>query len=286
MKLFTDFDLTDYNSYRIQSTAGRVYFPESPEDIRTVFEQDSRGKVVLGGGCNVIFSKAYYDDVDFVVLDGHFARIEIDGEKIRGQAGLQLKKLSEVALDNSLSGVEIFYDIPGTVGGAVCMNAGSGDECIGNLIEEVTYFDRSEKSLRTLNKDQLEFGYRTSCFLDRSDVIVAEVLLCLKRGDPKEIRKKMEETQSRRRQKQPWDRPNAGSVFKRPPGRYVGQIMDELGLKGTTIGGAQLSTKHGGFIINYDGKATGQDVIKLIEYIKKQVREKTGVELETEQRII
>lgn len=286
MKTYNDFDLTLYNSYRIKAVATRVFVPEFPEDIQQIFTDSSRKKVVVGGGCNIILSKAYYEDVDFVIFKDNFSSFNVRGNTIRAQSGLCLKKLSEIACDHGLSGLEIFYDIPGTLGGAVCMNAGAKDECIGHLTEQVTYFDRSEKAFKTIQREAIGFGYRTSFFLERPDVLIAEVRLCLCPGDKDAIRKKMIDNQIERRNKQPWELPNAGSVFKRPPGRFVGQIIDQMGLKGKTIGGAQISDKHGGFIVNYNGQATGQDVVDLIRFIQETVFEKLQVKLELEQRII
>lgn len=286
MKTYREFDLTLYNSYRIKAVAARVFAPESSEDIQHIFTDSSRKKVIVGGGCNIILSKSYYKDVDFVIFKDNFSSFNVRENTIRAQSGLCLKKLSEIVCDHGLSGLEIFYDIPGTLGGAVYMNAGAKDECIGNFTEWVTYFDQVEKAFKTIYHEAIGFGYRTSFFMEHSDAPIAEVQLCLCPGDKNAIRKKMIDNQTQRRNKQPWELPNAGSVFKRPPGRFVGQIIEQMGLKGKTIGGAQISNKHGGFIVNYNGQATGRDVIDLIRFIQKTVFEKLQVKLELEQQII
>jgi UDP-N-acetylmuramate dehydrogenase len=166
------------------------------------------------------------------------------------------------------------------------MNAGTKDECIGNLVENVTYFDPADNSFKVLNRKDIGFGYRSSFFLGRHDTVITEVKLRLQPGEKETIQRKMMANQAERRKKQPWDCPNAGSVFKRPPGRFVGQIIEQLVLKGKTIGGARVSEKHGGFIVNYNGQATGQDVVDLIRFIQETVFEKLQVKLELEQRII
>jgi UDP-N-acetylmuramate dehydrogenase len=286
MKSFRDYDLTCHNSYRIESVGERVFFPETPEDIATIFGDDTREKVILGGGYNVILSRAFYNDIHFVIFGEPYSSFSVTGNTITAQAGLPLKTLSETALEHGLAGLELYYDIPGSVGGAVFMNAGANEISFGNFIDTVTYFDPAERSFKTRKRAELMFGYRTSLFLERPELIISEVKLSLPAGKRDEIRKQMLANQAVRREKQPWDYPNAGSVFKRPPGRYVGQIMDELGLKGKAVGGAMVSTKHGGFIINHNGKATGSDILELIAIIRKTVRETLGVELELEQRII
>jgi len=281
-----NFDLTPHNSYRLKATAERAFFPATHEDIERIFSDTSRQKIILGGGCNIVFSKPCYPGIDFILLDRYFANITFNSEIVIAQAGACLKNLSEQACQQGLSGLEVFFDIPGTLGGAVCMNAGPGDECIGNLVSEVTYFDCGEKVFKTMKRDAVGFGYRASWFLDRSSALITDVRLKLSAGNPATIQKKMIDTQVKRRKKQPWEMPNAGSVFKRPPGQFVGKIIDQLELKGTTIGGAQISTKHGGFIVNYNGRATGQDVVGLIRFIQAMAAQKLNVTLEMEQRII
>lgn len=286
MKFYRDYDLTAHNSYRIKAVGSRVFFPETPEDIATLFGDDTRDKVILGGGYNVILARAYYDDVDFVIFGQPYSAFKVEGTAVTALAGLQLKTLSEAALEHGLAGLELYYDIPGSVGGAVFMNAGANDVSFGDYVNSVSFYDPAEHVFKTRSGKDLMFGYRTSFFFDRPDLIISEVKLTLPSGRREEIQNKMLAAQAERRAKQPWDIPNAGSVFKRPPGRFVGQMVEQLGLKGKTVGGAMVSTKHGGFIVNHNGKATGSDVLELIEFIRKTVREAMGVELELEQRVI
>lgn len=286
MIFYQDYELTSHNSYRIRAVGARVFFPERPEDVATLFGDDTREKVILGGGYNVILSRPYYDDVDFVIFGEPYSAISVEAGRIMALAGLSLKRLSEIALESGLAGLELYYDIPGSVGGAVFMNAGANGVSFGDYVSTVRYYDPAEHQFKTQSNAELKFGYRTSFFFERPDLIISEVTLSLTGGSREEIYKKMLEAQAERRSKQPWDVPNAGSVFKRPPGRFVGQMVEHLGLKGKAIGGAMVSTKHGGFIVNHNGQATGSDVLELIEYIRKTVREAMGVELELEQRVI
>jgi UDP-N-acetylmuramate dehydrogenase len=286
MQFFRDYDLTSHNSYRIQSVGGRVFFPETPEDIVTIFGDDKREKVILGGGYNIILSKPYYDEIDFVIFSRPYSAFSVDGNTIAARAGLSLKALSEAAWEHRLSGLELHYDIPGSVGGAAFMNAGANDVSFGDFVDTVTYFDPAEHLFKTQTRTELMFGYRTSFFLNRPDLIISDAVLSLPDGDRDAIYKKMLDNQADRRSKQPWDYPNAGSVFKRPAGKYVGQLVEQLGLKGKTIGGAMVSQKHGGFIVNHNGKATGSDILELIDLICKAVKGAFGIDLEMEQRVI
>ncbi len=286
MKIFYDYDLTVHNSYRVRAVGARVFFPEAPQDIESIFADGASRKVILGGGYNVILSKAYYSDLDFVIFGQPYSCCSVDGNTITAQAGLSLKALSQTAMEHSLAGLELFYDIPGSVGGAVFMNAGANDVALGDFINSVTYYDTAQRLFKTSLRADLQFGYRTSLFFGRPELIVSEITLSLPSGDRDILWQKMLDNQAIRRQKQPWDYPNAGSVFKRPAGRYVGPLVEQLGLKGKTIGGAMVSTKHAGFIINHNGAAAGSDILELIAVIRNAVRDAFGIELELEQRII
>lgn len=286
MKIYHDYDLTGCNSYRVRAVAARVYMPETDEDIAAIFSDRSRPRVILGGGCNVILSKAYYDQVDFVIFNSAFSACSVQGNRLTAEAGLPLNILSETALENELSGLEYFYDVPGSVGGAVFMNAETLGESFSDWIESVTFFDTQDLSFKTLPKQELAFGYRQSLFQQRPEWIIVRVRLGLPHGNSRAIHKKMMDNQALRRQKQPWDVPSAGSVFRRPSGRFVGQMIEALGLKGYTCGGAMVSPKHAGFIVNYNGQATGRDILELIAVIQDKVFAAYQVKLDLEQRII
>lgn len=285
MKILPDFDLTLYNSYRIKSTCKKAYFPNTEEEV-IKFYSDKKPFVLLGSGHNIILSKNYYDS-SFLIFNGNFTGISVDKEKgtIEAEAGITMLEISEIALEYSLSGVEIFYDIPSSLGGAVVMNAGASGEEIKDVLIKVRYLDLIDMKVKEIHRENMDFEYRNSFFQRNTDKVVLKVWLQLKKGDPLQIKNKMEAIKEARYSKQPKDFPNAGSVFKRPKGFYVGAMIDELNLKGFSIGDAQISEKHGGFIIN-TGNAQGEDIINLIDHVKAKVKERFKVDLETEQRII
>lgn len=283
MKVIEDFNLTNNNSYRINSSCKKAFFPNSEPDFLEAYI-DQKPKVIIGNGNNLILSKTNYDE-EFLILNNCFDRVTIDGYEMSAEAGATLLELSEMALKNSLSGLEMFYDIPSSVGGAVVMNAGSSGEEIKDIITKVRYLDLKDLKIKELNVEELEFSYRNSFFQRNTNTVILKAWFRLLPGKPEDILKKMKEIKTKRWSKQPREYPNCGSVFKRPSGRFVGPMLDELGLKGYQIGGAQVSTKHSGFIVN-TGNATGQDILDLINHIKHKVKEKFQVELEVEQRII
>src|SRR5690606_6817875 len=242
--------------------------------------------ILLGSGHNVILSKEYYEE-EFIIFNGNFEQVDINAESgmVDAQAGIRMEKLSEMACENGLSGVEIFYDIPSSLGGAVVMNAGASGEEIKDVLVKVRYLDLADMEIKEIFKEEMGFEYRNSFFQKFKDKIVLRAWLKLATKDKSLIREKMETIKAQRWAKQPKEYPNAGSVFKRPKGYYVGAMIDELGLKGYAVGGAKISEKHGGFIVNFNN-ATGRDIIAIIEKVKVEVYQKYGVDLEIEQRIL
>lgn len=286
MKIFEEFSLKAYNSYRIEAICKKAYFPETKEDIRELFHLKNEDLIILGGGYNVLLTKHYYDKSFVIFSPGHFGSIELIGDsEIVAEAGADLKLLSEFALENCLSGLEIYYDIPSSLGGAVVMNAGAGGEDIKALLTKVDYYDPTNDSFECIEAANMQFEYRNSYFQNNPKLIILKAYLKLQPGDCMAIQEKMNRTKDNRWAKQPRDYPNAGSVFKRPPGHFVGPMVEELGLKGFSIGGAKVSEKHAGFIVNFNN-ASGQDILELITYVKAKVKEAFNVELEVEQRII
>jgi UDP-N-acetylmuramate dehydrogenase len=284
MLIRKNFNLTEYNSYRLKSIAETVIFPENTNDIVEIFKNKTTKPIVLGGGNNIILSKKYYNQV-FVVLNGCFDKVEVTKNLVIAEAGATMLRLSEEALKNSLSGLEIFYDIPSSVGGAVVMNAGNDEEEIKNLLVKVEYLDLVDMKVKTMTCDEVGFEYRNSYFQKNTDNIVLKAWFRLSTGNKKAIKNKMETIKEKRWSKQPRNYPNCGSVFKRPEHLYVGPMLDNLQLKGFSIGGAQVSKKHSGFIVN-TGNGTGEDILAVIKKVKEQVEEKFKVKLEVEQRII
>ena len=285
MKTFENFDLTGYNSYRLAAKCRTAYFPESDQDILALLRDSSRPKILLGGGYNVILSQRYYD-TDFIIFSGNYNRMMLlDDDRMMCEAGAAMKTLSEFALAHALSGLEIYYDIPSSLGGAVVMNAGAGGEDMMALLERVWFYNPATEAIETATVEEVGFSYRNSLFQRTPGLVVCRALLRLKSGAPAAIRAKMMKNKDARWAKQPRDYPNAGSVFKRPVGHYVGPMLDALGLKGYQVGGAKVSEKHSGFIVNA-GNAIGEDILMLIGEINAQVKDHFGVNLEVEQRVI
>jgi UDP-N-acetylmuramate dehydrogenase len=285
MNYINNFNLTDYNAYRIDAVGAKAWFPENETDLLEIFNQNKNKRlIVLGNGNNIILSKEYYEE-EFIILNGCFDKIIISDTEIEAEAGATLLQLSETALKHHLTGFEIFYDIPSSVGGAVVMNAGTKDGEIKDILIKVRYLDLSDLKIKEISKNEIGFEYRNSFFQRNTDKIVLKAWFELRQGNPVEIKNKMDEYKNIRWSKQPREFPNCGSVFKRPKGRFVGPMLDELGLKGFTVGGAKISEKHSGFIVN-TGTATGKDILDLIKEVQFRVKEKFGVELEVEQRVI
>ena len=280
-----DLDLSSYNSYRVKSICSTAFFPESEEDIVALYK-NKQDYVLLGSGHNIIFSKAYYDN-DFIIFNGNFNTLKVDETSniIEAESGATILEVSNVAQKHSLSGAEFFYDIPSSVGGAVVMNAGTKEGEAKNILSKVRYLDLADMLVKEKNNEDLELTYRNSLFQKQKDKVILKAWFKLQQGDAEEIKTIMEASKARRWEKQPREYPNCGSVYKRPPGRFVGPMLDELGLKGYRVGGAEISKKHSGFIINL-GNATGEDILAIIKHTKEQVKAAFGVDLEVEQRII
>ncbi len=282
----TEKPASEFTSFRIGGDCFVVY-PESVEKlimtIRVLKEIPLRF-IVIGAGSNVLFSDEGYNGV--IILTKYLNKApEIDGNVIKAYCGASLFELCKTAENLSLTGAEFAYGIPGSVGGAVFMNAGAYGGEIKDICRSVTVYSVNDDSIRTYGNDECRFGYRHSRFSEHTDEIVLFAEFELQPGVKEEISAKMAEILQKRKDKQPLNYPSAGSVFKRYPGRYTGQMIEAAGLKGYTVGGAQVSEKHAGFIIN-KGKATASDVVSLIKYIKDVIMQKEGVELECELRII
>ena len=214
-----------------------------------------------------------------LTLEGEFKDISMKENKITAGAGVNLAKLCTFAQSHSLSGLEFAYGIPGSVGGAAYMNAGAYDGEMKDVVLSVTHITRDGEVI-TLDAEDLELSYRHSVYKTNDNIILfVTVELCSKNAD--EIKAKMDDFMNRRKTKQPLEFPSAGSVFKRPQGNFAGTLIEQCGLKGKTIGGAQVSQKHSGFIINV-GDATCKDVLDLIEFVQKTVKDETGYFLERE----
>jgi UDP-N-acetylmuramate dehydrogenase len=234
---------------------------------------------VLGKGSNILASDDGFRGL-ILHIGNDFSDVYEDGETLTFEAGLPLVKAAKIAASKGLSGMEGLSGIPGTVGGALYMNAGAYGYEMSQIVTDCVYMDEAGE-IHTLPAEELALSYRHSRFTDKGGIILAASVR-LTPGDPDEIAAKMQEFLRRRNEKQPLNYPSAGSTFKRPEGNYASALIDQCGLKGYTVGGAQVSEKHAGFVINHDGSATCADVIRLCGDVSRIVREKTGYVLELE----
>lgn len=248
------------------------------QKLLTFFFESGTKYFVVGNGSNLLVDDGGYDGAILHIGDG-FCGIRVAEEKITAQAGTLLVRAASAALEHSLTGLEFAFGIPGSVGGGAVMNAGAYDGEMSRVVSLVRGFTADGKEVALQNKE-LDFGYRNS-ILKREKIVVTEVEFKLSGGIRKEISAKMADFTERRRAKQPLEYPSAGSTFKRPEGYFAGKLIMDAGLRGMRVGGAQVSEKHCGFIVNRGG-ATAADIRQLMEKVQKAVKEQFGVELEPE----
>ncbi len=276
--------LAPYCSMKTGGNAKYVVLPQSSQELIAAIRhyKDSGEKYIVVGNCsNLIFSDDGFDGA--VILLTSMKGVSIDNGVITANCGESLSSLARTAMENEIAGFEFCYGIPGTVGGAVYMNAGAyGGEICQRFIEGV--FLDNELNEVTLSCDKMDFSYRHS-ILQENGYIMLSASFKGEQGEKNAIKTKMDELMSARKAKQPLEFPNCGSTFKRPEGHFAGALIEQCGLKGYSIGGAQVSEKHAGFIINAGG-ATSADVLALMNSVKEIVLEKTGVLLEPEIRVI
>ena len=286
-KVNYDEPMSKHTTIKIGGNADVLVTPENMEDIISVLtfaRNNNINVLVIGNGSKLLVKDKGIRGI-VIKLSSKFSKYTIDGEEMTVEAGASLPYISNVAKNNLLSGLEFATGIPGNIGGATFMNAGAYGSEMSKVITEVTYLDKDLKVV-TIKNDKCEFGYRTSIFKTKlKDAVILSVKLLLSKGNKEEIEELMKRNNDSRREKQPLEYPSSGSTFKRPEGFFVGKLVDDLGLKGYQIGGAMVSVKHSGFIVN-TGNATAKDVIDLIEYIKKEVEKQYGIKLEEEIIII
>ena len=273
-------------SFKIGGPADILIIPDKVSQVKNLinyFKANDIPYITIGNGSNLLVND---DGIRKAVLKigNEMESIELaDENQIIASAGTSLFKLSYFAMQNSLSGIEFLWGIPGNVGGAVFMNAGAYGGEIKDVIVSSRYIDLDGNE-GMFTQDEMMLEYRSSIYHNNNYIIISAKFK-LEKGCSIQIKNKMDELMQKRKQKQPLQYPNAGSVFKRPEGNYVGSLIEKAGLKGFSIGGAQVSEKHAGFIVNKDN-ATAKDVLDLINYIQKQVYAKTGYNLKTEIKII
>ncbi|MDI9479603.1 MAG: UDP-N-acetylmuramate dehydrogenase [Bacillota bacterium] len=277
--------LSLHTSFKVGGPADVMVFPQSIAEIQQlvrVCRQERIPFIVLGLGSNVLFPDRGFRGV-VIKLGQALKGWHISGNEIIAEAGIRLAYLSKKAAANSLSGLEFAEGIPGSVGGAVIMNAGAYNGEMSQILSSVSALDR-QGDLHTFQLEEMAFSYRSSIF-QSGEWIVVSALMKLSSGKRDEIEARMREFARLRREKQPLDMPSAGSTFKRPSGVYVGPLLEKMGLKGFKIGDAQVSTKHAGFIVNC-GQATAQDILDLIKHIQQRALAEHNIRLEPEVRII
>ena len=277
--------LNEYTTYRVGGIGMALVIVDDQDCliklVRYLEEQKIQWKI-LGNGSNLIFQDGFYDGV--LIRLNHLNQIKIDGTEIFVEAGYPLPKLALKAAKASLTGLEFAAGIPGTVGGALFMNAGAYKSDMGYIVKEVTFLDENLE-LRTFTNQECDFHYRTSYFKKNPKCICLSAKITLRHGMKEAILAVMEDRRKRRVESQPLEYPSAGSVFRNPEGDYAGRLIESLGYKGKMYGGAMVSEKHANFIINKN-HATANDIIGLIYDIQKRVKKEYGIDLKLEQEIV
>lgn len=280
--------MSRHTSFRVGGPARRMAFPQNGEQLVLLLSfagACGARPLVIGNGTNLL---APDEGLDRLVIDTSVGLNRVgpgaEPDTIVAEAGASLARLADLACKRGLTGLEFAHGIPGTVGGAVCMNAGAYGGEMKQVIQGVSVLF-PEEGVKFLSNGEMDFGYRHSLLSSHPSAVVLSAVFRLTPGDPEAIRETMRDLMARRKASQPLEWPSAGSTFKRPTGYFAGTLIDQCGLKGLTVGGAQVSEKHAGFIVNKGG-ATAADVTALIAQVQARVFEQTGVRLEPEVRIV
>lgn len=280
-QILRDEPMSRHTTFRVGGKAElflKIKTKQELQKLLTFFRESGTKYFVVGNGSNLLVSDAGYDGVILHIAEG-FGKIDVAGEKMTVQAGALLGRAASAALEHSLTGLEFASGIPGCVGGAVVMNAGAYEGEMSQVVSRAAGITFEGEEVEFTN-EELDFGYRKSV-LKRADIVVTEVEFKLSGGIRKEISSRMADLAERRRVKQPLEYPSAGSTFKRPEGYFAGKLIMDAGLRGASVGGAQVSEKHCGFIVNKGG-ATAADIRQLMREVQDRVRAQFGVELEPE----
>ena len=277
-------DMSKYTSFKAGGKARFLIKANQIQDIKDAIKITKEQNIpflVIGNGSNILFKDGLYNGI---IIKVELNKLEINKDKATVSAGVKNAVLAQKLLENELSGFEFAAGIPGTIGGAIRMNAGAYGGEIKDILEEVTYLDYSTLEEKTITNKECDFKYRHSVFCNNKNIILSATFN-FNKDEKINIQEKMNLYAKSRKDNQPLEYPSAGSTFKRGEDFITAKLIDECGLKGYTIGGAQVSEKHAGFIINKD-KATSKDIIELIDYVKKVVKEKKGKKIELEIEII
>lgn len=286
LEVAQDVPMKRHTSFRVGGAARRMAFPQNREQLVILMglaQECGVRPFILGKGTNLLVDDAGLDTLVIKTAE-HMSEVHTTGDvTLEADAGISLARLAVFAQQEGLAGLEFAHGIPGSLGGGICMNAGAYGGEMSQVVTEVTAL--FPDGVRHLHGEELHFAYRHSIFSDCPEVVVLGAKLRLAKGNSQEIRARMDDLMARRKQSQPLEYPSAGSTFKRPVGNYAGTLIEKTGLKGLTVGGAQVSEKHAGFVIN-TGNATCEDVKRLISQVQKRVLEEWGVLLEPEVKII
>lgn len=280
-RVFTEEAMSQHTTFKIGGPADYFLMPDKGEDVGRVIKICKEKEIpyfILGNGSNLLVGDGGYRGA-VIQIYRNMSSVTVEGNEITAQAGALLSAVAAAAKNASLTGFEFAGGIPGTIGGAVVMNAGAYGGEMKDVLTEVTVMN-AEGDIFTLPTEELELGYRTS-IIKTAGYIVLEAKIRLKEGDPEVIRETMKDLTIRRTTKQPLEYPSAGSTFKRPEGYFAGKLIQDAGLRGFQVGGAQVSEKHCGFVINKD-QATASDVMNLMNQVSDKVYEEFGVRLQPE----
>lgn len=283
--IYLNQEMKNYTTFKIGGPVDILIKPDSIKSLAQAIKLCRTYEVpyyILGNGSNLLVADEGFRGV-VIQIYTNLGEIKVEGNTVTAQAGALLSKIANKALEHSLAGFEFAHGIPGTLGGAVVMNAGAYGGEMKHVLVCCDVLD-SEGNILTLSNEELELGYRKSV-IQKKGYIVLSATIGLKEGNKEEIAASMKELMARRKEKQPLDKPSAGSTFKRPEGYFAGKLIMDSGLKGYQIGGAMVSDKHSGFVVNKGG-ATFKDVESLIKHVQKTVEEKYQVLLEPEVKIL
>ncbi len=277
--------LKKYNTYKIDTTCNYLVFPKNESELITILKEikkDNLKFLILGNGSNVIFLKPNYDGI--IIKLNNLNDIQYDGNIVTVGAGYSLIKLSLETVKKGLSGLTFASGIPGEVGASTAMNAGAYNSDMSTIVKSARVLT-PDFDIINITNENLEYSYRDSFLKRNRDYIVLSTTFELSQGDTETMQKQINERKMKRIASQPLNMPSAGSVFRNPDGMYAGELIEKLNFKGYSIGDAKVSEKHANFIVN-NGNATGEDIVKLIKIIQKEVKEKYNVLLKLEQIII
>lgn len=283
--IYIDEPMNKHISFKVGGPADILVRPRTEEEISNIFKLVNKFEIpflVKGNGSNILIKDGGFRGLVIEISD-NFSNFEIRGTEVEIQSGALLSVIGRAVMNESLTGFEFASGIPGTLGGALAMNAGAYGGEMKNIVKTVRLMDEEGQVVEFTNED-MNFGYRHSRLSDERWIAISAVI-SLEKGDKAEIKAKMEDLALQRRTKQPLEYPSAGSTFKRPIGYFAGKLIQDSDLKGVSVGGAQVSSKHSGFVINYN-KASAKDIVDLIEHVKLTVFECQGVHLEEEVKIL